>query len=209
MGVATIAKTEDNRLKILEAAQKIVSEKGVYNSSLRAIAEEAGVSTGTLYYYYKSKDLLLSDLMNHLMTGPQWLSHRIKSRHLSSPEIIDNLMHIFRARIQNNQFPKLYLHLAQEAILGNKELCEVINHQTEDWIVHIEEILAELLNIPMGNTTRSLAVTLESISQGLIIQHLLGMTPNDEDLILDLIKKWITQYFHIFSITAYCNASDS
>ncbi|EHL09105.1 transcriptional regulator, TetR family [Desulfitobacterium hafniense DP7] len=199
MEVITIAKAEENRAKILEAAQKIVSEKGVYNSSLRTIAEEAGVSTGTLYYYYKSKDLLLSDLMNYLMNGPQWLSHKIKSNHLSNTEIVDNLMLIFQERIQNSQFAKLYLYLAQEAILGNKELCETINRQIEDWITHIEEVLAELLNIPLGSTTRSLAVTLESISQGLIIQHLLGMSRTDENLILDLIRKSITQYFHVFS----------
>jgi len=50
--------------KIVEAAKAVVSEQGVHKATLRAIAAEAGISIGTLYYYYPSKNELLYDIID-------------------------------------------------------------------------------------------------------------------------------------------------
>jgi AcrR family transcriptional regulator len=49
--------------QILEAALKVFSEKGFNASRTRDIAQAAGVSEGTIFNYFKSKDALLQGLL--------------------------------------------------------------------------------------------------------------------------------------------------
>lgn len=48
-------RAEDNRLFILEAAEKVFSQRGYTQSTMDEIADEAQFSKATLYRYYKSK----------------------------------------------------------------------------------------------------------------------------------------------------------
>jgi AcrR family transcriptional regulator len=51
--------TTENREKILQAAFRVLSRQGYENTSIKDIAEEAGVAQGLVHYYYKSKQLLV------------------------------------------------------------------------------------------------------------------------------------------------------
>lgn len=56
---------EDNRLFILEAAEKVFSQRGYTLTTMDEIAEEAQFSKATLYRYYKSKsDIFIEVIMN-------------------------------------------------------------------------------------------------------------------------------------------------
>jgi AcrR family transcriptional regulator len=53
---------EDKKERILEAALKLFIEKGIDNTSIALISKEAGVATGTIYYYFENKVDLIRDL---------------------------------------------------------------------------------------------------------------------------------------------------
>ena len=53
------AKGEETRQRILAAALDLFREKGYVETTMRAVAERAGVSIGNAYYYYASKENLL------------------------------------------------------------------------------------------------------------------------------------------------------
>ncbi|HEX2717680.1 MAG TPA: TetR family transcriptional regulator [Gemmatimonadaceae bacterium] len=60
--VQTLTKTskgEQTRTKILEAALALFMERGFEATTMRAVAEEAGVSLGNAYYYFESKEELV------------------------------------------------------------------------------------------------------------------------------------------------------
>lgn len=54
---------EVRRNQLTKAAYKVVSRKGYYNFTVRDIANEAGLSTGLVHYYFKSKDDLLVSVL--------------------------------------------------------------------------------------------------------------------------------------------------
>ena len=63
-------KTKDspeNKLRILEAAEKLFAEKGFDGSRVDDIAEKAGVNKALIYYYFKSKRDVLDELFNRLI----------------------------------------------------------------------------------------------------------------------------------------------
>jgi AcrR family transcriptional regulator len=55
------ARAEETRAAIIEAALRLFRETGYEATTMRAIAREAGVSTGNAYYYFGSKEELIRE----------------------------------------------------------------------------------------------------------------------------------------------------
>ena len=53
-------KSRETRAKILQAAKRILQKQGYEQLSIKNICEEAGVSNGSFYHHFKTKDDLLS-----------------------------------------------------------------------------------------------------------------------------------------------------
>ncbi|PFV86331.1 TetR family transcriptional regulator [Bacillus sp. AFS059628] len=51
-----------NKEKLLEAAKVIIAEHGMEKLTLKAVAESAQVTQGTVYYHFKTKDQLLLEV---------------------------------------------------------------------------------------------------------------------------------------------------
>lgn len=49
---------EDIRDRILQSAKKVFAKKGLQGSSMKEIAEKAGISVGNIYRYYRGKEEL-------------------------------------------------------------------------------------------------------------------------------------------------------
>jgi AcrR family transcriptional regulator len=65
------AKGEQTKALILSTALEMLQERGYEQTTMRAIAEKAGVSLGNAYHYFGSKDLLIQEFYhrtheNHL-----------------------------------------------------------------------------------------------------------------------------------------------
>ncbi|MFJ7781229.1 TetR family transcriptional regulator [Streptomyces fungicidicus] len=60
------AKSEQTRTLILETALRLFQERGFDKTTMRAIAREAGVSTGNTYYYFASKEHLVQGFYDRI-----------------------------------------------------------------------------------------------------------------------------------------------
>jgi AcrR family transcriptional regulator len=59
-------KSEGTRSLILETALELFTERGYEETTMRAIAEEAGVALGNTYYYFRSKEHLIQAFYDRL-----------------------------------------------------------------------------------------------------------------------------------------------
>jgi AcrR family transcriptional regulator len=57
------AQSRQNRVDILDAAEKVFGERGIHNGSLREIADEAGFSAAAIYIFFENKQDLLSETL--------------------------------------------------------------------------------------------------------------------------------------------------
>ena len=64
-------KSEETRGRILDAALTLFRERGFEATTMRDIAEEAGVATGAAYYYFSSKDAIILDFYRRSCTEMQ------------------------------------------------------------------------------------------------------------------------------------------
>ncbi len=54
------------RVKFAEAAMRLIAREGIEGVTMRAVAREAGLSYGSLFHYFDSKDELLMHAIRHL-----------------------------------------------------------------------------------------------------------------------------------------------
>ncbi len=60
---AKTAATKDRHQEILDAAARVITGRGLAETRISDIAEQAGVSPGLILYYFESKDRLLSEAL--------------------------------------------------------------------------------------------------------------------------------------------------
>ncbi|MBO8159619.1 TetR/AcrR family transcriptional regulator [Thermosyntropha sp.] len=163
---------EGNREKILDAATRLVMEKGVKGTSLADIAREAGISKGTLFYYFPSKDELIYELtVKHFDQMLKGFLDRISYVEGENPEevIREGLMLILNAEKRD----KLNLYLLQEAFMGN----EILKKRFRDTYAGYRQIMQTFLARIAGRKSESdwevEAVVLVALADGLIIQWLM------------------------------------
>lgn len=60
---------EKTRLDLLEAAERVIAEKGYHNTRIADIATEADVGLGTFYLHFKTKNEIFIELIDYLADG--------------------------------------------------------------------------------------------------------------------------------------------
>ena len=73
MNAGSFMRDQDKHHQIIEAAVRVFSRNGYYNSRVSDIAKEAGVASGTIYLYFKTKDAILVTLFREKMAA--WVAH--------------------------------------------------------------------------------------------------------------------------------------
>jgi AcrR family transcriptional regulator len=65
----TVKRPEERRVEFLLTAQKLFIQNGYYATSVDHIVKAMGVAKGLFYYYFKSKEDLVSQMVDHLWDG--------------------------------------------------------------------------------------------------------------------------------------------
>jgi TetR/AcrR family fatty acid metabolism transcriptional regulator len=73
MNAGSFMRDSDKHQQIIEAAVRVFARNGYYNSRVSDIAREAGVASGTIYLYFKTKDEILVTLFREKMAA--WVAH--------------------------------------------------------------------------------------------------------------------------------------
>jgi TetR/AcrR family fatty acid metabolism transcriptional regulator len=68
-GSVTVMRDPDKPQQIIDAAVRVFARSGFYNSRVSDIAREAGIASGTIYLYFKTKDEILVTLFREKMAA--------------------------------------------------------------------------------------------------------------------------------------------
>lgn len=173
MGVKISEKQEMKRQKIVDVAGRLFVKKGVGRTSLADIARELGISKGTLYYYYSTKNDLIFDITAHHMrqiTDDLFALMDAGNGETSLGEVLTMLVEtILNAKTRS----MLHLHLIREAMTGNHALQERFEKTYQEWFALTIEGFEKI--IPDGKEFAILAPILVAALDGFVIQSTLGV----------------------------------
>ncbi len=173
---------EDNRLKILETAMDMIGENGVEKTSLAGISKAAGLSKGTVYYYYASKNDLIFDIADlHMERITTTLFDMIDDTQGVTWEGL--LTAFFTTLLTSEARSRLHLYLVREAVSGNRDLKQRFQTTYAQWFEMVDQAYDKM---PAPKTdVPSKAKFLVAVVDGFILQTLLEA---DKTHIKDIVR---------------------
>lgn len=156
--------------KVLKAATELLQEKAFNEVSLMEIARTAGVTKGSVYYYYKTKDDLLYDIADGYLQEMydrllEWVEDEKKDTSL--PRLLNYVLSFGVEDSAKN----LRLHLTVDAISGQEQIREKLIARYRNFRKIIGEKIAERKPDADEEYMGWLVLT---VIDGLMIQSLLG-----------------------------------
>lgn len=111
--VATYEKGQARIEAILDAAAEVLISQGYKKLTLRQIALQAGITVGNLTYYYRSKEALLKDLLEKILSTYLDEMDRIVKASGDSPEdhfvaVVEYLIEDLNTQRTTKFFPELW-----------------------------------------------------------------------------------------------------
>ena len=177
--------------EITEAAIDVFLEKGYESTTMEAIAQQAGVSKGGLYHYFKSKDMILIQANEKISTKVEELMKTA----LECSSVREGIMYYIENYIRywlENPRETAFLFLSMAKMLENPDLLKYYQQYTADYITFFEG--AFTMGIHLGefkpHNVKASAVTLMAAMDGV-----LGYMLFDEDLLLDEVMQHFEEKF--------------
>lgn len=131
------------KVKIFEAAVNLINEHGINKVSVDSIVQAAGVSKGTFYLHYESKDALLIDLVNRStnMADNEYKSYlMVLSDSKASNDIFISLIEKIADYIENNIGLENMSTLYKSLLTKTVDTTSAINYSRELYTLFTEVI---------------------------------------------------------------------
>ena len=185
--------------EIVETAMTIFEEKGIQKTSMSEIAKRAGVAKGLLYYYFASKDALVSEVIDQFSKGvDEYIGDIMKNEKFSFYDKLSQIINFFFSTIvertslmsissvNQGTFEFIRTKLSDVAIIHAKDL--VLSGKKEG-IIRIEypELVVKILingiaDLYMDGETNPEVLTV-------LIEQALGLPKGKILLFLNLAEK--------------------
>ncbi|MFQ5859414.1 MAG: TetR/AcrR family transcriptional regulator [Anaerolineae bacterium] len=176
---------EERQAQILTAALELFAEKGLHDTKVSEIAARAGVSQGTVYWYFDSKEALFeAAFMSQFDAFVEPLYEIVADEARSTA---DKLMDIAEASIDlfadNTELIFVMLQ-----VMATQEVASILTHDFKEYYEQFKVVLTPLfeeLGDPDPVATTSMFI---AMLDGLMLQCLLGPDWFDRDRVLAQIK---------------------
>lgn len=173
--------------ELIRSAKKCLVKNGIEKFTLRAVAETAGVTQGTVYYHFRTKEQLLLDIVKDICDS-SW-----DELSKSDGNIIKQAIETAKSRCSHDSFfHKLFLTLVVSGFHNDK-----IREQLEEIILKENKALAEnLLKIWPSSPIKGIsldtwAIFLNAVVDGIALQALLSKNFPVEKTYAELEKLFI------------------
>ena len=185
--------SREKRIKdITDAAMKVFLEKGYENTTMEAIAKNAGLSKGGLYHYFKSKDMILIFVNQKINENIETIFYKALEMSSIKEGIIYYIENYLKYWLEH---PKeaIFLFLSITKVLDNHELLEYYQQFMGNYMKYFEEAFE--MGIKSGefvhHNVKTSAITLVGALDGIISYMILDKDLKLEDVVKHFEDKFI------------------
>ncbi len=186
-------KVTEMRRKIIDTAKKIIAESGVKNASLQAIADEVGISKGSMYHYFKTKNAILYKIIDEEFRQSNETVKKFRDGILDKENLNEEIFTGMEERLEKTTENKLHLYLAYEAMIGNKEIRDSYQEKYQEWHRDITEGFTYAFDLS-DKDAKIMAFLFICMMDGWCMQDILGTENIDREEALNFLKRLELKY---------------
>ncbi len=177
---------EERRGQILSAALSLFADKGMHDTAVSQIASRAGVSQGTVYWYFESKEELFRTAFLELFQETLQPLFRILGD--ESLEAADRLRSVAQASLDVFvEKPELAQLLLQ--VMATRGLAEIVAHDFSAYYMQFASIIAPLFADRQDPDPQASAALYMGLLDGMMLQLVLAPDLVDRDRALRQLAK--------------------
>jgi AcrR family transcriptional regulator len=171
--------SKQGKQKIIEAAQRLISNQGVEKTSMRDIAIEAGITTGAIYYYYKSKEELLYDVMDYATAITANIIQMRNGAQSNPDQVLDEIARQVTQRVTHNANRRLRYNLAYQAALGDETLRKKFGSDYAGQAERTAQLFNYVFKMDATPMDLYLGIIMVAALDGIDLQQFIGALPVD------------------------------
>lgn len=187
IGDNNMAEDNKTRDKIILAVEELIASKGVNSFSLRDIAKYLNISTGSLYYHFKTKDEIISAIIDIHFSDLESDYDAWLIKHKDDLTIERFLDVVFYKSTELYNHSKIHVYLINEC-MRNDEIKNKLLGLWNEWKAKIVEGVKRVYK--NHDNYEEIASTILVIIEGLIVKTVLGNKTQEE---IENIKKMLSR----------------
>ncbi|SDJ10630.1 TetR/AcrR family transcriptional regulator [Salimicrobium halophilum] len=163
------------KLNILEAAIHLFADKGFHATSIQEIADESGVSKGTIYLYFSSKNELITSLFSYYHEELQKKIKKIDGEIIGATERFERKIYVYLEELWKRK-ELIMLQIREQSLTVDETTIEVIQTIRHDIFEADKKMLLDMYGEDFRPYLVDGALLLESIRasvhQLLLLDHI-------------------------------------
>lgn len=170
---------EKRRGQIIDAATQVFAGKGFHAANVSDVAAQAGVSQGTIYWYFESKETLFGAVLEKAtLASTKPLLAQAQVEDAEPLRRIQRVIRQFLAQIESppDSFRLLVNLWTQPGALSNAPAVELVHglyqYLIDDFLTGLIQEAMDAAEIESGNA-RAIALVLVTVLDGLMFQSML------------------------------------
>ncbi|MBN1037637.1 TetR/AcrR family transcriptional regulator [Clostridium sp. ZS1] len=186
------------KLRIIDAAIKVFTNKSFEEVTMREIAATAGLTTGAIYYHYKSKDDLLYDVINRSIHFIYRISEKDGTNLKNKDVLLSEIKNEVTIRLSKKDEQKLHLLLISYLISKNGELKEKYKENYNIIIDKVANMYLYTFGVENEKLKKSLASIFVAALDGMAIQYSLGLLPQKQKDFIKVFNDFFAESIPLF-----------
>ncbi|WP_276915633.1 TetR/AcrR family transcriptional regulator [Aneurinibacillus aneurinilyticus] len=158
---------------LLASAKRCIAEYGIEKLTLKAVAAGAGVTQGTVYYHFRTKEQLMLSLVEDICTSA-W--EQVKSNTSPGPEKLKDALHAARDRCTSDSFyHRLFFSLMVYSFQHEEMKKQLHNLLSFENKALAEQFASIFTTSPVeGISSETWGILINAMIDGLAVQALLS-----------------------------------
>ncbi|WP_459501416.1 TetR/AcrR family transcriptional regulator [Bacillus sp. C1] len=171
-----------NKQQLLRAAKEMIAEQGMEKLTLKAVAERANVTQGTVYYHFKTKEQLLLEVTESFCKS-SWSQ-------VETDFSVEKALHSAKSRCtQDSMYHHLFFQLVASGLQNEvikERLGELLHYENQELQKGLVQVWGETSPIEeISNETWS--VMCNALIDGLALQALFNSAFSAAEMYSDLV----------------------
>lgn len=181
--------------RIIDATINVLKNQSVQDLSMRNIAKEAGVTTGSIYHHYKNKDELLFDVMEHSLHFTPKLYEELRNEGFKKKGVIllDEVNKQVATRIRKREQQELHIQLFSNMMKQNQGFKDAYKENYNKILESTSALMKQSFNIESNDHISVLSSILVAAIDGVAMQQSLNVLPKEQEEYIKIFTEFFTE----------------
>lgn len=179
---------------IIDATVRVLKNQSIKDITMRNIAKEAGVTTGSIYHHYKNKEELLLDVMQESLHFTTKLYEQIQQDgyQKNNEELLIEINQEVGKRIRKVERQKLHIQFFSYMMKRKMDVKGTYHDNYQQLIDSTANLMMKAYDVEDCHEKHILASMLVAAIDGVAMQQIIDVLPEDLETYIDVFTDFFT-----------------